>query len=103
MPGITLKIIRNWIIIAIFRHRTYADIHQGSDLFENIAPIDFKDAKKFRQNGKMFNITKRHDENCKILGITSKIDLKVQREKERKRLQKVKTRYDKIRDCGAVG
>ena len=83
------------------RHRTYADIQQGSDLFENIAPIDQKDAKKFRQNGKMFNVTVPHQENCKILGISTEIDIEKQREVERKRLEKVKSRCVSVRDSGA--
>ena len=51
------------------RHRSYADVHSGSDLWENILPVDKEEAKKFRQSGSMFNYSEFHTSNCRIRGI----------------------------------
>ena len=74
-----------------FRHRTYADIHNGSDLYENIAPVDKSEAKSFRQHGKIFNVTRIHKQNSKILG-QRVTNLSQARKNEKERLKKVKSR-----------
>lgn len=75
------------------KHRSYADVHSGSDLFENIMPTDIGDAKQFRQSGKMFNITEPHKTNCRIRGLKIKdmCPKKVQklREEEKSRFKKL--------------
>ena len=50
------------------RHRSYADVHSGADLWENIKPVDKEEAVNFRQHGKMFNVSVPHDANLKIRG-----------------------------------
>ena len=73
------------------KHRSYADVHSGSDLWENIKPIDKEQAVPFRQNGHMFNETRPHAMNQKILGISS-VNLKEARESDRKHFEKLQDR-----------
>jgi len=47
-------------------------VHSGSDLWENILPVDKEEAKEFRQSGHMFNVSEPHVSNCKILGLEIK-------------------------------
>ena len=68
------------------KHRSYADVHSGSDLWENIQPVDKEQAVPFRQNGHMFNETRIHAMNQKILGIKS-VNLKEGRENDKKHFQ----------------
>ena len=51
------------------RHSAYKIIHQGTDIFDNLAPIDENEARKFRNHGKFFTKTVPHIQNCKIRGI----------------------------------
>ena len=53
------------------RHGAYANVHSGVDLWQNLKPIDVKEAVKFRQNGKIFNISYPHYSNAFIRGKTS--------------------------------
>ena len=50
------------------KHRSYADVHSGSDLWENIKPVDKEEAIQFRQHGKVFNVSTPHKSNMKIRG-----------------------------------
>ena len=47
------------------RHRSYADVWDGSDLYENIEPVDMDDARSFRDHGKVFNFTVKNESNLK--------------------------------------
>ena len=46
------------------RHRAYADVWEGSCLYENIEPVNIDEARDFRQSGKVFNFTVPHKSNC---------------------------------------
>ena len=56
-----------------FRHLAYSEIHRGADLFHNLAPVDPKNAKQFRNHGKIFNISVPHEDNCKKLSLDPKL------------------------------
>ena len=78
------------------RHRSYADVHSGSDLWENILPVDKEEAIQFRQSGSMFNFTEPHPTNCKIRGLNV-VDmcpksLEKLRNKEKERFEKLTTK-----------
>ena len=80
------------------RHRSYADVHSGSDLWENIEPIDKDEARQFRQHGKMFNVSVVHEANVKILGVKDTCPKKVleAREQEKLRFRALKSR---MKEC----
>ena len=50
------------------RHRCYASMHSGVDLYHNLKPIDITEAKSFHNKGKIFNISAPHISNHKIRG-----------------------------------
>ena len=70
------------------KHRSYADVHSGSDLWENIKPIDKDEAVPFRQNGHMYNYTRPHKMNLKILGISS-INIEESRQEDKKHFERL--------------
>ena len=80
------------------RHRSYADVHSGSDLWENVEPVDKNEARPFRQHGKMFNTSEWHESNAKILGITDNCPKMLEnlRQTEKTRFNELKS---KMKQC----
>ena len=78
------------------KHRAYADMHSGVDLWHNIEPTDISEAKTFRQNGKMFNIPAPHISNHKIRGKNAKhTNLLEERWNRKKYFEKIKSKHKK--------
>ena len=75
------------------KHRSYADVWDGSDLFENIEPVDIHQARDFRNHGKLFNFTVPHLSNCKKHGIDpTKISPLELRNQDRQAVERFKAR-----------
>ena len=75
------------------RHRAYADVWEGSCLFENIEPVDKDEARDFRQSGKIFNFTVPHKSNCKKRGVDPhSLSLSQLREDDRLAVKRFKNR-----------
>ena len=72
------------------KHRSYADVHSGSDLWENIKPVDKEEAIPFRQHGKIFNVSSPHYTNMRIRGQMITDVMKVRESEKRKFKQFVK-------------
>lgn len=73
------------------KHRSYADVHSGSDLYENIMPVEKEKAVPFRQNGHMYNVSKPHKMNMKILGL-KQVDIEKERQRDKERFEKLTSR-----------
>ena len=75
------------------RHRAYADVWEGSCLYENIEPVDKEDGREFRDHGKMFNFTVPHLANCKKQSVDATIISNEElRKNDRLAIQRFKTR-----------
>ena len=81
------------------KHRAYADVWEGSDLYENIEPVDYQDARPFRDHGKVFNFTVLHKTNAKKQSVDSTIPPEVLREQDRAAVNRFKTRLKNGDDC----
>ena len=78
------------------KHLAYSEIHSGADLFHNIAPIDPKDAKQFRNHGKIFNVSVPHRDNCKKLGLDPEtLDTSAHRKAQKSFFQQLRNRTKK--------
>ena len=78
------------------KHRAYADMHGGVDLWNNLEPTDLSEAKTFRQNGKMFNIPVPHVSNHKIRNMKMQdTDLLKERSKRKKYFTQLKSKHKK--------
>ena len=73
------------------RHGAYANVHAGVDLWQNLQPVDITEAKQFRQNGKIFNVSYPHQTNSFIRGKTN-INLISERAIRKEQLEKLKNR-----------
>ena len=81
------------------KHRAYADMHSGVDLWNNLEPTDISEAKTFRQNGKMFNIPVQHISNHKIRGQSlDTTNLLEERKKRKDYFTKIKSKHVKGSD-----
>lgn len=81
------------------KHRAYADMHAGVDLWNNLEPTDVSEAKTFRQNGKMFNLPVPHVTNHKIRGLAiSQTDLLKERAKRKAYFTRLKSKHKKGSD-----
>ena len=76
------------------KHSCYSELHSGADLWINLEPTDIKDAKQFRNEGKIFNVSVPHKTNCKIRNLKvedSKTILSL-REERKNQLKELKNR-----------
>ena len=81
------------------KHRAYADMHGGVDLWSNLIPTDVSEAKNFRQNGKMFNIPMPHISNHKIRNrVVANTNLLEERENRKTYFKKLKSKHKKGSD-----
>ena len=76
------------------KHKAYSEVHAGADLWTNLYPTDIKDAKQFRNTGKIFNVSVPHESNCRIRGIPnlSHFDVLAQRAKRKEQLDSLRNR-----------
>ena len=81
------------------RHRAYADVWEGSDLYENIEPVDITEARPFRDHGKVFNFTVKHQTNAKKRSVDSTITNEQLRIDDRAAIQRFKTRLRNGDSC----
>ena len=86
-----LMLMVNYLPTDYAKHRSYADCHSGSDLWENIKPVDANEAIPFRQHGELFNKSIPHKFNLFIRG-ESVGDLEQRRNSEKQRMKLLKSR-----------
>ena len=81
------------------KHFCYEEILRGVDLFENLAPLNKDNAKRFRKHGKIINVSIPHKQYAKIRGINiADIDIEGERKKQEldyKNFKKNTKKYNK--------